>query len=540
MSKSKFLKALLYPFFLLLGLGGIWTAVNFIGSNVSPGQPAISRAKEITGIEYPVDDNGDIEYLQLINAKQMISIKVDNNAVVPIVRNCDPGILEQYPDSFFFLLGIARPESEGQKFEPATDWIWKNILHQSNSAGVRGGKKTAGPTAEQFVEYATNNPWTDDELPELEQWLEAMTDPINEFEKASKRSKFYMPVVAADADNAPLMHVQQELLKYFLDLGPVFMIQANRCLGNRDYEGWLENVETLYRFGALVSKGNSFANQLYAASLHRTGDTAIASAAKNGKLDPDQLRELFRKLEDMPEIEGMPRSIRKGEKWLAYHLLTRCVRESKSEIIARAEPPGLFHSIIFSAADFNKVLEIMDNDFEQVASIAELPKNQMMQAVVDLEAEMEQRAIKNENPVTGLFALLGGRTAKGEFAGESLSLMKYPSPQVYCGALHRSTIRNLTKLTIALELYKQEKKKYPDRLEDLAPDFIPGIDRDLFTNDPLIYKVTNEDYALYSCGFYGADDDGPTGPNAKTFGDVFLRFGPYQRWHEFLEDQLAN
>lgn len=543
MPKSKFLKLLLYLFLLFVVLSGVWTAVNFIGTSVSLGQPAIARATEITGIEYPVDDNGDLEYLKLINAKQMISVKVDNNAVVPIVRNCDPKILDLHPDSFFFLLGIARPDKEGQKFEPATNWLSNNVLEQPKRGAPRGStaRKNSAPSAAQFVEFATNNPWTDDELPELVRWLEAMAEPINAFAKASERDKFYLPTVVSDSENARFFNVRKELIWYFKELGPVFKIQANRCLGNEDYEGWLENIDTIYRFGSLVSKGNSIPHQLVALGLHRLGDEAIVSAAAGGKLNAEQLHELLKKLTDMRPINGMASSIRHGERLLGLDFISQCAREGSRALIGPGNRPSLHKSILLSAADYNHCLEMMNADFEQVAKITELPENEIQQAANDFDSAMEARDRKHSNVMTSAMAFLAGRSAKGKYVGDQFSLMMMPAPQAFAESiLRRSTIRTMTKLAIQLELYKLKNGNYPDRLDELVPEFVAKIDNDLYSGSPFSYQLNDGKYVLYSWGSNGQDDLGPAGESPKSLRDISLSQTRFQRWQEFLDAAAAE
>ena len=55
-------------------------------------------------------------------------------------------------------------------------------------------------------------------------------------------------------------------------------------------------------------------------------------------------------------------------------------------------------------------------------------------------------------------------------------------------------------LMLAVEKYKREHGQYPDRLEALAPDYVPQVPTDAFNGKPFVYRESADSYALYSNG----------------------------------------
>ncbi|HUW60136.1 MAG TPA: hypothetical protein VMZ06_03940 [Candidatus Bathyarchaeia archaeon] len=83
-----------------------------------------------------------------------------------------------------------------------------------------------------------------------------------------------------------------------------------------------------------------------------------------------------------------------------------------------------------------------------------------------------------------------------------------------------SGIDGLT-LMLAIEKYKREHGQYPDRLEALAPDYVPQVPMDAFSGKPFIYKKSADSYALYSNGMGNH-------PNSLTDVTVFNAWPGYE------------
>jgi hypothetical protein len=70
------------------------------------------------------------------------------------------------------------------------------------------------------------------------------------------------------------------------------------------------------------------------------------------------------------------------------------------------------------------------------------------------------------------------------------------------------TLRNLTKMALALAAYRAEHSAYPAKLSDLAPSYLAAVPKDLFGDGDLHYVPQDGGYLLYSVGFNGQDDGG--------------------------------
>jgi hypothetical protein len=81
---------------------------------------------------------------------------------------------------------------------------------------------------------------------------------------------------------------------------------------------------------------------------------------------------------------------------------------------------------------------------------------------------------------------------------------------MYLGeALYQATI-----VTLALKRWRLEKNEYPETLSELiAAGFLDELPMDPFSDKPLVYKKTEDDFVLYSVGQNFTDDDGEIAMN---------------------------
>lgn len=85
------------------------------------------------------------------------------------------------------------------------------------------------------------------------------------------------------------------------------------------------------------------------------------------------------------------------------------------------------------------------------------------------------------------------------------------------GALFDAAARNIATdravdAGIACELYRREHGKLPLTLDALVPKYLPSIPIDPFTGNPMIYKVEDTGFKIYSLGKNKVDDGGKLDP----------------------------
>jgi hypothetical protein len=70
---------------------------------------------------------------------------------------------------------------------------------------------------------------------------------------------------------------------------------------------------------------------------------------------------------------------------------------------------------------------------------------------------------------------------------------------------------NLLLVELAILCYRDDHGAWPDRLDELVPDYLPQVPLDPLSGTPLVYRVTGDDYLLYSVGTDRQDNGGKFG-----------------------------
>jgi hypothetical protein len=83
----------------------------------------------------------------------------------------------------------------------------------------------------------------------------------------------------------------------------------------------------------------------------------------------------------------------------------------------------------------------------------------------------------------------------------------------------------LAQLAIALGAYRTQHGRYPELLDDLAPEYVAKVPADRFGNTGLRYDATENHVVLYSLGPDQQDD---LGSDVQTNGqdDITVRLPP--------------
>ena len=97
-------------------------------------------------------------------------------------------------------------------------------------------------------------------------------------------------------------------------------------------------------------------------------------------------------------------------------------------------------------------------------------------------------------------------------------ILPTPEDKARCESLRCSLYRLLI-VELALANYRDEHGKYPRTLADLVPGELERLPNDPFSGKPLVYRLTDEGFRLYSVGPNGVDDGRKSGGNGDGEGD---------------------
>jgi hypothetical protein len=79
---------------------------------------------------------------------------------------------------------------------------------------------------------------------------------------------------------------------------------------------------------------------------------------------------------------------------------------------------------------------------------------------------------------------------------------------------------DVTQVALALAAYRADEGHWPKELKELVPRYAAEIPQDLFAEQPLIYRVDEDQFLLYSRGPNGNDDAGRGGYGGPVEDDI--------------------
>ena len=128
-----------------------------------------------------------------------------------------------------------------------------------------------------------------------------------------------------------------------------------------------------------------------------------------------------------------------------------------------------------------------------------------------IEAELKKLKLDATGKDNLVNLLLGKDKPKeaGKAIGDILVGLLVPAIRKVENAYDRTeqVQRNL-QIAFALAAYKSDNKRYPAKLDDLAPKYLATVPDDLFTGKALTYRLTEKGYFFYSVGVNGKDEEG--------------------------------
>jgi hypothetical protein len=80
--------------------------------------------------------------------------------------------------------------------------------------------------------------------------------------------------------------------------------------------------------------------------------------------------------------------------------------------------------------------------------------------------------------------------------------------------------RETAKTGIAILRYRAKHEKLPKQLADLVPEYLPAIPLDPYTDKPLKFEVTGDDWVVYSIGEDLKDNGGAAYEDKDHTGDI--------------------
>ncbi len=472
-----------------------------------PIESKITISREMTYILGPLNADGTVNYVAYLDAKASEGVTKDNNALILLIRALGPDfIFEPCRERVFKRLGIEPPGEDSQYFVSFYDWLSENpdLQQEEESQELEDYERLA---------KSRKTAWTKRDYPLISRWLDANAGPLELIVAASKRSRYYMPIIST-YDPPWMFDALIPNIHNYQSAGRAMLSRAMRSFGAGDAEGAFSDILAVHRLARHMSQDNTLIGQTMANYIEGLATKTGTALAANGKLTAAQARAMIQDLEGLGPLRDIVEVIDEGERFLILDHVAMLSRGTTFDLTETGESSLL--SRIESNLDWDEML-LMENDwYDKFAACMRKPTYAERSEAFDV---FEKYSVELRSEMSGfskivkfIFLKLSGRLGRKERSRRTAKLLlAVLAPSFFVSSSLQDKARmkgEVERLAFALAAYHAERGKYPRAIEELAPEYLKDIPNDLFVEKPLKYKLAGKGYRLYSVGPDMKDDGG--------------------------------
>ncbi len=459
---------------------------------------------ETTRISEPLNDDGTVNYLAAINAQYSKGVTAQNNAAILLLQAAGPEILPPIiKDKLLAIFGMSALPSEG-------DYLVRFNTDAEDSE-----------EAYEVPEEALDAPWSAEDYPQLADWLKANEKPLSLVTAASKRSRYYMPMLSSN-ESSLIVSVLVPILSTHREISRALVSRAMLKLDSGDIEGAQADLLAVHRLARLVGQGPTLIDRLVGMAAESTackGDNALATS---NLLSSSQARTYLAKLQALPALPSVTEAMDVCERFSLLDNTTYISRtDYKKQLLALLEmnlvDKRLFEAntqidlskiekekalqILEMPVDWNEILKRMNAWYDRMLDAAgKATFAQRMKAFEQISSEL--KALGNNATEQLRQLLLTEEKANATQAFGSLLIAIWAPDLSGAVPMYNVTTMKLqaSQVAMALAAYRAEHSRYPESLSKLCPKYFKTVPDDLFTAKPLDYRRTEKGYVLYSPG----------------------------------------
>lgn len=478
----------------------------------------LTIAKATTFFQAPLRPDGTIDYVMALNERYGDGVTKDNNAVPLLIEAIGP----EFPDT-------ADHEEMLRRLD---------VLPLAGSKGcfIPLHKIKDGEAIRGNLVQAMAGPWSPEQFPRVAQWLEANQQALAIVARASRRSRYFVPLVPQDK-SLGIITVLSPNVATCRDLGQALRARAMLRVGGGKIESAWADLLTAHRLARLVSQGPFTYERVYGLFDERSACYADTAMALSGKLSAAQARAC---VSDLHALSPMP-SISE-----VIDVAQRCHNLGLAVVLLRMSPEAFeqepstdssdlgdrWWCLVRDRIDWDSVLRFVNRWSDRQVKAAQLPSHAARLAEssrVEEELQLLRQATwgkfhkpeRTRNPETEIVDLIRSAITKGgTLANQDKTaltrdvqdiIVTVAVPSLAKAVHFRQEVemhRDLVIISLALAAYRSERGEYPAKLDLLTPGYLKEVPSDRFTDSPLKYARRMDGYTLYTVGVNMKDDDG--------------------------------
>lgn len=473
--------------------------------------------KTTTYLTAPLDANGHIDYASVLNERLSKGVTPENNAAVLLWQAIGPNPAGgKMPAGYFDRLGVATPRQGVYFVRLGTHLVAQPQLDPAQAETLSGR-----------LNDLRQHPWTAEQQPELRVWLKANEKPLAVVVEASKRPRYYSPLIPNRGEQG-----QKGLFGATLPgnetcraMASALLVRAMLSTGEGNVAAAWRDLLACHRLGRLIGSGGTLIDGLLAAGIDQVASAADLAFLDHTRPDAKQLAAYVRDLQSLPPLPDVADQLDLSERFTILDAVMMVDAygfasfESKPDAVATIVTEAMLNGI-----DWDPVLSDLNKWFDRlVANTRTKDRAERAREYEVLFRELKSMRQGGEERAKQIKSDIADgvpeATAKGRAVAKILVPLLLPAADKVGKAADRArqTFDNVL-TAFALARYRREEGRYPDRLDALAPKYLPAAPTDLFSGKAPVYRPGRDGYLLYSLGV-NTRDDGGHGPEDEPAGD---------------------
>lgn len=489
-----------------------------------PDQPEITISKETTFITEPLTAEGLPDYQEALDERYRQGVAPENNAAIPFWQAFGPkSIPEPMREEFFKRLGIQPLPVEGEYFI-TEEQFRKSLLRE----GIEFSKD------ELFNRFFTahGSPWTTDEFPEVAKWLSANEKPLEKILEASRKPRFYSPILQAEGGNETLWPLNLVLRDAFR----VLAVRTMLNIGEGRIESAQKDILTCRRLTRLTTRHVSSTARLVALAGDAIAFGCEKDLLNSGKLTARELPDYQAELRKLGPVPPVSDNVVLYDRFEMLESVISLALQKKDDAEGinvtgklRSPPEELKEAwnkyrrkIRVELIDWKEVLRQVNVAFDDAVVVLETKDFQARAEKLEQMTAKHKRPLGDTEKPFGFEELIQCAKAiriSQEAKKRSTEWLIY----IYAGNVAEYTksrlnvegrthmYYELSLLALGICAYRADRGEYPESLDVLIPKYAAAIPEDWFSDQPVKYRRTAEGFVAYSVGENGEDNGGELG-----------------------------
>jgi RNA polymerase sigma factor (sigma-70 family) len=503
-----------------------------IAAQQGKNKPKFTLSKETTYITRPLDNDGYVDYETALNEKLGEGVDPQKNANVLLWQALRPVPKRlPMPAEFFRWLKSAEPPQRGEY-----------LLELNRFAKEELELEEGKPTEEIFTQRrrTTQRPWVAKDYPQIAGWLKANEKPLAVILEATQRPDYYNPMVSNKSGDEGwyglIGALMPGVVKCYREVAPALAARAMLHAGEGRFDAAWEDLLACERLGRLIARGADRDEYVLGLAITQVAGDAELALLDCARPTAKQAQTWQRDLGRLSPIPPLADNVDLGMRYTFLNTVMLARRHPVKtlrliEILRGQRRPPLPNPdpepspALVASLDWDGILRTGNAWFDRVVAAQRIKDRAQRQKELDrVEEELKQdtmtpaeliKALRQEsgrdNPISKKLA-----ATLFDFRWVAIRWMQRHADW------HEQSQHNLH-LAFALAAYRGEHKRYPDKLDVLAPTYLAEVPSDLFSGKALIYRPSENGYLLYSVGVNGLDEDGQGADDTPRGDDLAIR-----------------